>query len=86
MSDTFEVFCACCENTFDGIFENQAYGCASTFADGRLHGGFGSTVIDMQIWEFKNDLDFNNGDNICDECIKFFITENALKFVEGNVW
>ena len=82
----FTVTCSCCENTFEGMFENQANGCASTFNKGRLYGGFGSTVIDMQVWEFKNNLDFNNGDHICDECIKFFIVEHAITFVEESVW
>jgi hypothetical protein len=68
---------------------NQAMNCSSSYqrSTGRVFGHYGSTVIDMQIWKFSEDIDvdYPNDANLCDVCIKKHIDNGTLIFLKDYI-
>lgn len=83
------VNCATCGKGYRAIFKesDQAENCAATVSGESITGHYGSTVIDMEIWQFKGDRPETVKDGvICDPCVVALRDAGQIALREAGVW
>jgi hypothetical protein len=86
-----KVVCATCGKSYPALKgmkkTQQAYRCSATVYGNQITGHYGSTVIDLETWQFPNGRPEHIKEGIiCDEDIEKLISEGLIVIQERGVW